>query len=244
MPSQQNAFSPLIGEAFSPSEKQVQLQAQALNEAAIGALPGDPASVLNNKRPTSSPKPAEDAEPAAGAPKPKRQKKPPTAEQIAKKEAKAAEKAAQKEAARAAKAAEREERRLAKEEEKEESRRLRALHKEMGDEIKSRLHIVKRRGEWYVPDGSVAFFQFGKEEFDFIFGSVRGKFEPNPITEKTRVVVGDLDQNECEAVFGKTKLKGGSMYAQFCVKEMTVTWRVQDQKLTVNYSMGESCSIM
>ncbi|CAD7948187.1 unnamed protein product [Amoebophrya sp. A120] len=196
--------------------------------AVTGVAPG-------NKRPAD--------QPSDKKPKAKRQKKEPTAEQLAAKQAKAEKKAADKAADKEAKRAAKEQQKQAKEQEKADAQRGRALRKEIGDDIKSRLKIVcsKKGGykHWYVPDGAASYMNITLADFKYLFADAiaRDKIDPPVFTENTRAVVGDLNYGDCCTAFGSTKLSGGSMYAQYTVKGMTVTYRPANQKLTLAYEM-------
>jgi len=124
----------------------------------------------------------------------------------------------EKEAAQAAKA-------QAKEQ-AERSKTFRVVQKNMGDTIKGNLRICRfggKHGEWRVPDGTLRFKNIGQDCFNHIFGARGTSFT--------------MDQSQAAAVFGITKLRGGSMYAQFTVCSMTVNYQPRENTLQLSYKM-------
>jgi hypothetical protein len=109
--------------------------------------------------------------------------------------------------------------------------------KNIGDQLKDNLQICKRGGMWEVPDGSVNFSGVSFGLFRFMFGPLRAKLTPQDFTPETVSIVGQLSGCDAGNVFGVTKIRGGSMYATYTIKRMTVSYQPLKQKLTIAYQM-------
>jgi len=140
-------------------------------------------------------------------------------------------KSKEKEAAQAAKA-------HAKEQ-AEHARAHQARLKDMGDTLKDNLKICcfgsRRRGVWKVPDRTLRFNSIGDDLFTYIFG----RYAPARSSESSPVISFRLDKSQAIAVFGVTKLRGGSMYAKFEVCAISVNYRSREQVLELAYKMDE-----
>jgi len=125
-------------------------------------------------------------------------------------------------------------------EQKEREKEFRVRLREMGDRLKDNLQICrfgpKRGGIWAVPDGQIRFRNVGYDFFLFIF---RGLTSPAGATQSAPLISLQLSQDQAGSVFGVTKLRGGSMYAKFRVRSMSVTYRPNDQSLELGYKMEE-----
>jgi len=117
-------------------------------------------------------------------------------------------------------------------------RAFRARLKDMGDTIKSNLTICcfggRRHGEWRVPDGTLRFKDIEFDCFEYMFG----RFAPRGTSGSSAAINFKMDKSQATAVFGITKLRGGSMYATFEVRSMTITYQPHKHSLELSYKMG------
>mmetsp|Transcript_68115 Transcript_68115/g.121374 ORF Transcript_68115/g.121374 Transcript_68115/m.121374 type:complete len:300 (-) Transcript_68115:80-979(-) len=123
------------------------------------------------------------------------------------------------------------------EEDKMKAKEYRVSLKNIGDTLKGSLQICKRGGMWEVPDGSVNFSGISLGLFQFMFGCFRAKLTPQDFTSETGSIVGHLSGADAGHVFGVTKIRGGSMYATYTIRRMTVSYQPSKQQMTLAYQM-------
>ena len=112
-------------------------------------------------------------------------------------------------------------------EQAERARVYRARLKDMGDTLKGPC--------WDGSRGTLRFNSVGDDLFAFIFG----RYAPARASESSPVISSQLDKSKAIAVFGVTKLRGGSMYAKFEVCAMSVNYRSREQVLELGYEMND-----
>lgn len=159
------------------------------------------------------------------APAFKRQRVLDPVKEAAKAEAKAEaaqQKKAEKEASNAAKAEEKKAAKDAASAAKETERRAREIHKMIGDVLKSKLKGKKKRVDgrrtYSVPGGTVSFECVSPSDFERLFSRYDVK------SKRGGAKILALRPGQMQEIFGKTKCKGGSMYATFEISSANVTY--------------------
>lgn len=134
-----------------------------------------------------------------------------------------AEKQAAKEAEKARKQAE-----------KEEAAEARGVIKRIGDAIKASMVICKRGGMWQVPPGSVSFKNVKFGVFKELFS--RGRCCHVPVNFCNSDPSITVTSKDAAAIFGATKVRGGSMYATFVISSIRANYVPATGQLSISYS--------
>lgn len=120
-----------------------------------------------------------------------------------------------------------------KQNEKNQAAKVRAALKEIGDSIKGSMRIAKVGGMWSVPPGNVSFKGVSFEVFRSIFCRGRCAYSPENFGPLDSAI--SLTTKDAAAIFGSTKVVGGSMYATFTITTMRATYLPGKQQLTISY---------
>lgn len=134
-----------------------------------------------------------------------------------------AEKQAAKEAEKARKQAE-----------KEEAAEARGVIKRIGDTIKASMVICKRGGMWEVPPGSVSFKNVKFGVFKELFSRGRCCYVPTNFYNSDASIT--VTSKDAAAIFGATKVRGGSMYATFVISSLRANYIPATGQLSISYS--------
>eukprot|EP00435_Cladocopium_sp_Y103_P047218 s1502_g13.t2 len=134
-----------------------------------------------------------------------------------------AEKQAAKEAEKARKQAE-----------KEEAAAALGVIKRIGDTIKASMVICKRGGMWEVPPGSVSFKNVKFGVFKELFSRGRCSYVPTNFCNSDASIV--VTSKDAAAIFGATKVRGGSMYATFVISSLRANYIPATGQLSISYS--------
>mmetsp|Transcript_122288 Transcript_122288/g.391235 ORF Transcript_122288/g.391235 Transcript_122288/m.391235 type:complete len:320 (+) Transcript_122288:61-1020(+) len=121
----------------------------------------------------------------------------------------------------------------------------RAKIKSIGLSLKASLEICKvgskRLGfEWTVPPGIVHASEVDVHTFRAMLDCCCNKLQPAGWDPSTAAVVGDLNGADAGRIFGVQKIRGGSMYAKFVISSIAVTYRPQQEQLSLAYATIET----